>query len=106
MIYSAVKHLVRLYYQIYTPSLTVLTSIFTARIHEQEVTEASHAFKEVNNSPADHQHQWAAHLSLLKEDKIDFFFCMTYFHQLYQHVNTDIMTLEMLINSDNSEAAA
>jgi hypothetical protein len=70
------------------------------------VTEASRAFKEVNNSPADRQRQWAARLSLLKEDKIDFFFRMTYFHQLYQRVNTDIMTLEMLINSDNSEAAA
>jgi hypothetical protein len=42
----------------------------------------------------------------MKEDKVDFFFRMTYFHQLYQRVNTDIMTLEMLINSDNSEAAA
>ena len=70
------------------------------------LTEASHAFKEVNNSPADRQRDWCARLSLMKEDKVDFFFHMTYFHQLYQRVNTDIMTLEMLINSDNSEATA
>jgi len=70
------------------------------------VTEASRVFKEANNSPADHQRDWSARLSLMKEDKVDFFFRMTYFHQLYQRVNTDIMTLEMLINSDNSEAAA
>ena len=70
------------------------------------MTEASRVFKEANNSPADRQRDWCARLSLMKEDKVDFFFRMTYFHQLYQRVNTDIMTLEMLINSDNSEAAA
>ena len=70
------------------------------------MAEATCAFKEANNSPANQQCHWAAHLSLMKEDKTDYFFCMTYFHHLYNRVNGDIMALELLMNSNNGEAAA
>lgn len=83
-----------------------MKSLFLARVHEQEVTHATHAFKECHNTLADRHRLWAARLSLMKEDKVDFFFRMTYFHQLYQRVNGDIQALEMLINSNNGAPSA
>ena len=62
------------------------------------------AFKAVHNTPADRQCKWSTHLSLLKEDRSDFFFHMTYFHQLYQRSHNDILALEMLMDTNPTEA--
>jgi hypothetical protein len=40
----------------------------------------------------------------LKEDRSDFFFRMTYFHQLYQRAHNDISALEMLMGTHANEA--
>ena len=67
------------------------------------MAEATRAFKEANNSPADQQRHWAARLALMKEDKNDYYFRMTYFHHLYNRVNGDIMDLELLMSSNNGK---
>ena len=82
----------------------MLTSSETVCVHEQEVVEAMHAFKVVHNTPADRQCKWSTRLSLLKEDRSNFFFHMTYFHQLYQRSHNDILTLEMLMDTNPTEA--
>ena len=66
--------------------------------------EATRAFKAAHNTPADRQRKWSTRLSLLKEDRSDFFFRMTYFHQLYQRSHNDILALEMLMDTNPTEA--
>ena len=76
----------------------------TVRVHEQEIAEATRAFKATHNTLTDRQCKWSTRLSLLKEDRSDLFFRMTYFHQLYQRAHNDILALEMLMGTNANEA--
>ena len=82
----------------------MLTCYRTVLVQEQEIVEATHAFKAAHNTDADRKHKWSTRLSLLKEDCSDYFFHMTYFHQLYQCSHSDILALEMLLGNNANEA--
>ena len=60
------------------------------------MAEAAHAFLDANNSLADHHRQWCTRLSLLKEDRTDYFFRMAFFHHQYECARNDIAELEAL----------
>jgi hypothetical protein len=82
----------------------MLTCYRTVLVQEQEIAEATRAFKATHNTDADRERKWSTRLSLLKEDRSDYFFRMTYFHQLYQRSHSDILALEMLLGNDANEA--
>jgi hypothetical protein len=58
------------------------------------------AYLAANNSPANHQRQWSICLGLLKEDRSDYFFRMTYFHHLYQRARSNIIELAALMEGN------
>ena len=82
----------------------MLTCYQTVLIQEQEIVEAMRAFKAAHNTDADQKRKWSTRLNLLKEDRSDYFFHMTYFHQLYQHSHSDILALEMLLGNNTNKA--
>jgi len=73
--------------------------IIQAIVTQQEVEAAMHAHAESDQSPAAKRKSWTTRLSLLKEDKANYYFRMAYFHHLHKRVLVEISEAEAALKA-------